>query len=386
MKLGVQLKLLIVCAFLPNIVFFSGVKTLDICLIFLIIYNTLIKREYQYTLQILNFTAVIFLSIVLFTFSTLISTEFIDYRDFFASFSRIFRILLMIILFNYYKIIEEDDLKSSLNLFIMLVFLNSILAILEFTGVNIQPLKEIWIQDYYNSVAYNSNTNSRFLGIINQPLEAGFSYSLALLSIIGFPFINIIRNVFFALFITLGGFISGSKVIIFLGLPLAILLMFKKGKSKISLIILIISIGLILSYVKNKYFGDKYYFIETIFESLLYSGNFFDSLSGGRIEEKDLNMMVEHVFKSSPIWGFGFGSTKLMDSGLMEFFYQGGFLGLFLYFFVLLIIFLRIRKIKINREFYIAFSVLVLLSSFGAPILTMSYSLVPMLLVYKYLK
>jgi len=88
-------------------------------------------------------------------------------------------------------------------------------------------------------------------------------------------------------------------------------------------------------WVISTYWSGYAYFIR-LFDSN--ASNLVSLLTGGRFSspDSDVLLMSKEVFDNSPTFGFGLGSTQLLDSGYLEVFYQGGIAAI-LPFFCLLI-------------------------------------------------
>jgi len=389
MKLVVQLRLLIISVFLPNFSFLHGLRIFDILLFFLILIHISIRnKEFFYIKDIKLFILLIFV-FIFFTLISFLNYKNISFVSFFSSGFRIFRLIEIILFLSFFRNLNENKVHGILNLFVIILSLNSILILLEFLNIDLSVIKQYWIDDYYNSVMYNSLNNNRYIGIINQPLEAGYLYSLSFLYYLNYSFLYKKSPIFLIniLLLLIGGILTGSKIFILIGLPLSIIFLIYINRKNFILLIGLFSTITITIFLYFLYFTDNSFFINTIFSSLFYSDNLLNTLLGGRLLEDDLVKMTNTVVQNAPLTGFGFGSTKLMDSGFMEFFYQGGYIGLIFYLLILIILYRHkflIKKDK-NKRFYSFLFLLFILSSFGSPVLTIQYSILPFFLIFNFL-
>lgn len=232
------------------------------------------------------------------------------------------------------------------------------------------------------SVSELASSQGRYSGVFNQPFESGLTYSLGLLAW-GYLKRVSLKTGFIdyclLLMMIIGGALSVSKVFILGGIPLLIFYWNPLGNLK-------------------KYF-NRYFFLAVIvgtFGILLliqfWSGwdylyrlfkigggiNLVELYTGGRFgaEYSTMSSNFARVWQESPMYGFGFGNTSCFDNAYLEFFLQGGLIALFGYLILLDIYFwYSLRSFMTGYEegrLLLAFFVLVMGGSFGAPVLTIN--------------
>jgi hypothetical protein len=246
-----------------------------------------------------------------------------------------------------------------------------------------------WVFSYFirsyegMSVAAKSATGGRYSGIFDQPIEAGATYTLGLLSW-GYLIkknrkINT-KEFLKLLFLFVGGVLTVSKVFILGGIPLFILYLapwkrisvFLKKSSFIfygALILVLIVAG---DLWRGFGFLSRYFVIpDSISEALwLYTAKRF-----GREGSAVSNKFLE-VWTDSPVYGFGLGSIRVTDNGFLDIFYKGGSLALFLYIILIMFIFTQgIQALLQKREdgkFLVAIFILIVGINLGAPALVLN--------------
>ncbi|MFC1500813.1 hypothetical protein ACFL6T_07355, partial [Candidatus Zixiibacteriota bacterium] len=84
----------------------------------------------------------------------------------------------------------------------------------------------------------------------------------------------------------------------------------------------------------------------------------------------------QHVMETSPVYGYGFGTSSMLDSGFLEFFLQGGLVSLLCYALLLcLFACLGIAAYRHHRAragLMLALVVLITGASLGAPVITIN--------------
>jgi len=240
------------------------------------------------------------------------------------------------------------------------------------------------------SVWRNSASMGRYCGIFNQPIEAGIAYSIGLGSwvyIISKEKRIDLMKIILLIGLLIGGFLTVSKAFILGGLPLVIIYLYfaiglqyiLKFKSFFKIfLVLIILVPLSLS-LEKIWKGAN--FFSRLFNWDPSSGKSFLSFyTAGRFgsDQSTVIYLFLKTIQESPLNGFGFGAFSPLDNGYIEFFYQGGFVGLLFYAMILYYLFRHIFKNFNNSPDecrLLAFlMILVLGAGLGAPVLTINRS------------
>jgi hypothetical protein len=225
------------------------------------------------------------------------------------------------------------------------------------------------------SVWAQANGLGRFTGIFNQPLEAGIFFFITSLSSLvvlnGYCFKNRKYHYLFLFFSVLGGLLSLSKNYSLLGLPILILfaLSINLISYKITFLISLITTAILSIYLI--YFNDVY--LESFI--LLYNDfGFLNALSAGRYgsNESAVANLFNDVLVNNLLLGFGLGSKLPLDSGYLEYFYQGGLFALLGYLFFLLHIFISAfnARLIISKNLLYTLLIYIVIASFGGPVIT----------------
>lgn len=261
---------------------------------------------------------------------------------------------------------------------IVLGLLNAVLVLMSIV-VNITGfLRMFWASgDASITVAERALTLGRYSGIFNQPAESGAFYSVALLLAVyklsRTPTYLII--VFIAL--SFGAVFSVSKVVLFVGLPVALGYMFLAlGLWRVikysPLVILTGATVLSISSFLN-WSGLSYL---TRFLEFGLGDDFLSLLTAGRFSgdgDSTLMAVIGPVAQSSPIIGAGLsGVSTAYDSGWVEVFVYAGAIGvicmIFIYFGILLVT-LGLQNTDL-RSFGFAFLVATFLVNTGISVFT----------------
>ncbi|THE11105.1 hypothetical protein E1H99_08860, partial [Enterococcus hirae] len=214
----------------------------------------------------------------------------------------------------------------------------------------------------------------RYSGVFIQPIEAGVVYSIGLLlfwyllkknnklSLQNFvPFILIIS----------GGLLSVSKVFIFCGLPLFVILIlfFLNSKKIIKIMFFVVGAFLILSYIMSIYWNGYDYLLR--FFDLKNNNSIIELLTAGRFNGRDSQQfnLIKNFSWSEMIFGRGFGADETYDSIIFYFLSVGGIIVLSLGFcYIMWLLLKAIKKIDFNKDldvFFLFFTVLIVISSLG---------------------
>ncbi|EGI2114813.1 hypothetical protein FH832_002877 [Listeria monocytogenes] len=292
---------------------------------------------------------------------------------------------LMFVIFRNKDSGESLIIKSS-HILIYLLSLNTVWIFIGFF-VDLSAINQ-WFWRGDESVAYRAMSNGRFSGIFNQPMEAGIAYTIGLFAWVYLMDKRAVKiGLKYTLLLSLiivGGLLSVSKVFIFGGLLIFIVncLSIKSIRSRIvRLVILIVLIGFpVYELLSHTWNGFQYLF--RFFDANNQQQGLLSLLTAGRYGGTDAHQssLFKSVWESNRMYGEGLGSQKVIDSAFFHFFGTGGLIGLALYILILIsIAFVAIRfylKYKGNAEsrFLICIAIIIVLSSSGAPVLTLNRS------------
>jgi len=217
----------------------------------------------------------------------------------------------------------------------------------------------------------------RITGVFTQVFEAGYAYSLVLLS---WAYLHskygnflIFQNLFLVLII-IGGLLVSSKIFLVFGLGLFFI--FFNMKLRIFLLgvlgyFSIVIVTLIFNIETSTFLYKPLKFINRLLN--VNSDNIFSVLTGNRFSSgSNVYLSTKEVLQTSPIIGKGYGSIAVSDFSLLEVLNLGGVLGVIVYlclflFFIFLLFFI---KNWLDWRFYFSIIVLTLFSSLAAPTLT----------------
>lgn len=238
------------------------------------------------------------------------------------------------------------------------------------------------------SVASRALTNGRYAGIFNQPMEAGVAYSIGLLAWLYLAenkFIDIrLKSTIYLLLMIVGGLFTVSKVFLIGGLGLFFVgsILIKNVRTRIfRLSLLFFLFGFpVYYYLLHTWDGMNYLF--RFFNKNSYQDGFLNLITAGRYGGSNSQQgdFFSAIWKSSPIYGEGLGSQQVLDSGFFHFFADGGLIGLGFYLLILLslcysiIKFYSYTKLSSETKLFIGLALLIIIASFGAPVLTLNRS------------
>ncbi len=297
---------------------------------------------------------------------------------------------LLFILGELLKELSFDEqikfLKVAAWVIIILLALNAILSIATIF-VDTWSIVHWFLRgdNFLETVWGRSLTNGRYLGIFNQPFEAGLAYSIGLLLWVylllrqkagSFLLLNV------GILLIAGGLLSISKVFLLGGIPAAILfavwvLNTRRAKRLGGVFILLVIVtGLLTSF--RRWVGAQYLLQLFDYKQVSKVGA-LSLYSGGRLNQSSF---VGHLFRLvwdvSPLVGFGFGVNFALDNAYLEFFYQGGLIALTIYLGILIILglsfFRKLASGLIEAKMALLLVALVLFAGFGAPVLTINRS------------
>jgi len=252
--------------------------------------------------------------------------------------------------------------------------------------VNLSDVLAPWVQQDSGSVWENSVAIGRYPGLFNQPLEAGIFYSVALLAqvyLIKFARGLIVTTTFGLVVIIAGGMISFSKNFSVLGVAAALLfatLMDLVGLWAV-LVMLIggaVAIPLAISELNPAYFDSL--------ADLYREGGILMAISAGRLGSSETG--VSQLF--ADLWdrdrwvlGRGLGSHLPLDSGYLEYFYQGGALAIAGYLAFLAVLAMAAIRYRVTAGGKLIGCLLILAvaGSMGGPVITASRASVAFMLL-----
>lgn len=226
------------------------------------------------------------------------------------------------------------------------------------------------------TVAQNAEGNFRYSGLLNQPAEAGFLYSLALVLAIVLLRRRPLLLVGAVIVLFLGAICSVSKIFILFGAPFAVVVYVwgsPRRRRDLMLIAAVAVVGaaVIASGGLNGWSGT--YQLRHIMPSG--GGSLVSSLTAYRFGEGSTLLPVfRAVWHANPIIGIGIGGLAVpYDNGWMEAFISAGLCGTILYTVVLVVAgrhWWSMPKGHLNRTIVGIVALLALLASTGFPALT----------------
>ena len=195
----------------------------------------------------------------------------------------------------------------------------------------VQTLLAFWVQGQEGSVWSSAFDIGRYTGIFNQPIEAGIFYSVCLIGAVHayrYGKMNRIVLLVAMALIIFGGSASLSKNFIVLGTGCALGYAFINKLLSRSLLV-ILSIPIIAAVPMGLQRLNINYI--TSLRDLYSEQGLIGALSAGRFgsEGGSVSMLFESLIVSGDWWtGRGLGSQLPLDSGYLEYLYQGGILSL----------------------------------------------------------
>lgn len=224
------------------------------------------------------------------------------------------------------------------------------------------------------TTAANAETMGRFSGIFNQPAEAGVVYSLALLLAVWlyrrrpgllYPALAVL---------TVGSILTVSKIVLFIGLPLAAWYLFRSYRLGGKLLT-VGAVGGVFAVVAGSGFVQEWegfdYFTR-LFE--VPQGDAVDFYTAGRwAEGSPMLRVVGEVLASRPLNGFGFAGLEVAyDSAWTEVIVVAGLFGAAL----LAVVFVQVFRYALGtadqglRRLFVLVALLLAGGSLGLPVLT----------------
>jgi hypothetical protein len=194
-----------------------------------------------------------------------------------------------------------------------------------------QSLLLWWVQGQEGGVWQSALDIGRYTGIFNQPIEAGIFYSVCLIGAVhAYRYGNMNRIVLLisTALIIFGGSVSLSKNFIVLGMACAIGYAFINKLLSRSMMV-ILSIPIVVAATIGLQRANVNYILSL--SDLYLDQGLIGALSAGRFGSAggSVSMLFESLFETGD-WrtGRGLGSQLPLDSGYLEYFYQGGIFSL----------------------------------------------------------
>ena len=356
-----------------------------------------------------------FIQIIFFTFLFLILIFFIrtfntfSYASIFKVFADLDNYLQPILITLYIHICTKKlNLINLKDLFIfiyktisVLLIINTFLAI---SSIFFGP----WFIEYFNTsgnveegavtVFDIATRGGRFSGIFNQPIEAGVSFGIMLITTTYLFYQKKISefniSIYFLstslIFITIGGILSVSKVFFPLSFLISFLLFMHYNKNRFlsilkTFFLLFIVLFILIITIFSKWEGSDY------FLRLIYIAEDQDLISlytADRFGGNNVNGAIISSQLKNPdlILGLGFGSIQTPDNAYLEILYFGGYFALLVYFlsFILLTYF-TYKYYKYDKNiaiFLLSILFFILTAGLGAPIFGMNRSNIFLITIY----
>jgi hypothetical protein len=347
-------------------------KNLSIRFEHAVIYGLLVHLIFNYKIikdkkfELSNNLNILILFILFYVLFSILNfpKNFISTSQYLANLDDRLQILTILLVVNFYlSDLNKNLLEYFCKILIYIAIFNAAVAVLSLS-INISEFLKYFtinVVDLYGNItdiAGMTLKNGRFIGIFQQPIEAGIFYTIVLFCIAYIKSINKIRTLLFIIYsilIIIGGFLTISKAFIFLGLgifiiyTLSIFFLDKNFKyfSDLPLYIILtqLSVGLIfvladylniIKYIFDRFHGFSYFYemISNAFNNPLL---FIDGLFGSRLLNHDSNSysLIIKAAKESIFFGVGIGSQQTFDNGLIDIFFYGGIFGLLIFILIL---------------------------------------------------
>jgi hypothetical protein len=235
--------------------------------------------------------------------------------------------------------------------------------------------------DITSSVALRSLSNGRETGIFDQPAQAGFMYGVALLMAVylwsGRQEGRNRRSVIAPLLIIVGGFLTVSKIFIFVALPIFLLLMLRRTSGRNRYLVRLAA-WVFVAVAAFKLSGSTYTFPGAHQLSAYFSrprAGYVSLFSSGRLGATgSLGQLLDSITALSPITGFGLaGISTAVDSSWTSVAVTAGYAGVALYVALTIVVihgYWRARRNNATRGVGLGLLALTLISTVGFPIYT----------------
>ena len=279
---------------------------------------------------------------------------------------------IVIICFSIISNLNYEELESLLAMILKIILIMMVFNTI-ITGADLivtdDPLKLGY------TASELARTAGRISGVFTQVFEAGYAYSLAIISwaylYSKYRDFLIFQNGIL-LILLFGGFLVSSKVFIVFGLGLFVYCFNRKIVLFLwSLFAFIIATFVFLIQIDVSFFAKSFKYagrllnvnFDTVFA--IFTSNRFDSDSA-------ILTNMKGVLLSNPFFGKGFGSIQNSDFSLYEILYIGGIVGTFFYLSLLLILLWFVFFIKdiLVKRFYFSIILLTIVTSLAAPTIT----------------
>lgn len=386
---------LILSAFGPYLSVSLGVKTDNLItypFAFLIFFIVLKRVEIK-----INKSILILFCLWIFTFGfllirTIVGGGYISTSSFIAetkNFTQPIAILFsfLVILFGFTTEDNKKMIHKTLRILIICLTINTIWIFLGFF-VDLTPINQFFWRGE-ESTAVKAMSNGRYSGIFNQPVEAGVAYSIGLMTwlyLIENKVMKVgVKSAIQLVLIFIGGILTVSKVFIFGGISLFLVSIFftKNLRSRlIKLLILLFVLGYPPYYYLVHTWDGLNYLLRFFSGYSYYQNGLLDLITAGRYggENSQQQKFFSRVWEDSPILGQGLGSQQVYDSGFFHFFASGGIIALSAYILILLTFcwllfeFFYYTGISSETILFLSLVAIIIMGSFGAPVLTLNRS------------
>lgn len=241
-------------------------------------------------------------------------------------------------------------------------------------NIAIPLLRPFWTASA-GTVAENAIQMGRYTGIFNQPAEAGVVYAVAaILAVWAYSQ----RPAFMyglVTLITVGGMLSVSKVFLLIGLPvtLGLLWVTRRGTARAWMVVTVLLLGLLV--LSSTFIQDwaGYDYMLRLLEVPPGQSALQFYTAGRWNEESSMLTVISFILGVSPLVGVGVAGLRVpYDSQWTETIVMSGVLGATGVIAVLVILFIRFRKIQdwLTRCTALAFWLVLSVGSFGISTLT----------------
>lgn len=244
----------------------------------------------------------------------------------------------------------------------------------------------LWVQADEGSVFNLARDVGRNTAIFNQPLEAGIFFSVALISVVHvwrFGNAHLLFRLAGLAAAMIGGVLCLSKNFIVLGTACAILYSLTSGlvswKTAVALALPVVVLVPPAAYQ----FNENYF---RALEDLYLEGGFFAAVTAGRfgLAESEVSRLFTDLWLSGDwVQGRGLGAHLPLDSGYLEYLYQGGIVAMIGYVVPLLLLFFfgwRNRR-RYGGDLLIILIIYVVFASIGGPVISANRASVAVILL-----
>lgn len=256
-------------------------------------------------------------------------------------------VILLVLLARLTRDQRHALLEAALTWVLLLLCANAVLAILD-TYLDVDSLLSHFIRVAASGSSISSLAASmgRYSGVFGQPFEAGVAYTVGLFAWVYLVIVKGARSIVLrsaVVLIVIGGILTVSKVFVLGGLPLALVYGLweaaRVSPGRVGRLLLwgAVPIGALTSLTGWTGMG----FLLRLFDiGRMREAGLMYAYSAGRygVSGSSAQGLYERTLQNAPLHGFGLGSYTPLDSGWMEYLYQGGLVALLLYLGVILIL------------------------------------------------